>query len=81
MALSSNPVFERWVQICTDQFGFKVNNYRVGQDWRDLSLISEDLKPIMTMLKSLIPSKNKDELVWRDNPNGRYSVASGYNSL
>ena len=35
----------------------------------------------MPMLNSMIPNNKRDELVWRDNPNGSYSVASGYNSL
>ena len=79
--LSNNPVFERWVQECTKLYGFKVRNYRVGQEWRDLSLISKDLKPIMKMLNSLALSNKKDELVWRDNPNGSYSITLGYNAL
>ena len=35
----------------------------------------------MTMLKSMIINNKRDELIWGDNPNGCYSVASGYNSL
>ncbi len=79
--LINNPIFERWMQACTDQIGSKVCDYWNGQEWSDLSLISEDLTPIMLMLNSMIPINLGDELVWRDNPNGRYSVASGYNSL
>ena len=61
--LINNPIFEKWVQECIELYGFKVSNYREGQEWRDLCLISEDFKSIMTMLNSLIPSNNKDELV------------------
>jgi len=35
----------------------------------------------MTVLNSLVLSNKKDDLVWRDNPNGCYSFASGYISL
>jgi hypothetical protein len=79
--LINNLVYEDSVQECTRQFGFKVRNYRNGQEWRDLSLISEDLKPIMIVLNYLVLNNKKDELVWKDNPNGSYYVASGYKSL
>ena len=74
-------MIERWENICIDQFGSKVINYRVGKDWRDLTLISRDLAPIITMLNSIVLSERKDEIIWGDNPNGLYSVASSYNSL
>ena len=75
------PSFELWANHCTNLFGHKVSNYKIGQDWRDLSLISNDLKPIMVMLNSLSLSNNKDELIWRDNANGIYSRTSGYSAL
>lgn len=61
--LINNLVYEGWVQECMRQIGFKVSNYRIGQEWRDLSLIFEDLKPIMIVLKSLALSNKKDDLV------------------
>ena len=63
------------------KFGTKVINYRIGQEWRDLTLISGDIKPIMTMLNSMVLSNRKDEVIWGDNLDGLYSIASGYNSL
>ena len=74
-------MYERWENTCIDQFGSKVINYRIGKEWRDLTLISGDLSLVMTMLNSMVLSKRKDEIIWGDNPNGLYSVASGYNSL
>ena len=47
----------------------------------DLTLISGDLKLVMTMLNSMVLSNRKDEVIWGDNPNGYYSIASSYNSL
>jgi hypothetical protein len=79
--LINNPRFERWAEDCIRQFGTRVKNYRIGQDWRDLTLISGDLAPIMIMLNSMILGDQKDELVWGDTSSGLYTVASGYNSL
>lgn len=62
-------------------FGLKVRENRIDQGWRDLSLILNDLKPIMIMLNSLILNNNKDELIWESNSNGLYLVVSGYFSL
>ena len=79
--LINNPIFENWSNICIRQFGLKVSDYRTDQGQRDLSFISDDLKPVMIMLNSMIINNKRDELIWGDNPNGCYSVASGYNSL
>ena len=79
--LINNQFFERWANVCINQFGSKVINYREGKKWRDLSLISGDLAPIMRMLNPMIMCESKDEIVWGDNPNGLYSVNSGYNTL
>ena len=77
----NNPSYEFWANHCINLYGLKVSNDRTEQGWRDLSIISDDLKPIMILLYSLSLSNNKDELVWRDNANGLYSVASGYSTL
>ena len=76
-----NPIYDNWENICIRKFGLKVRDYRIDQGWRDLSLISNDLKLIMVMLNSMIFNNKRDELIWEDNPNGCYSLASRYNSL
>lgn len=80
-SLINNPTYGVWANDCINLFGHKVSNYKTDQGWKDLSIILEELKPIMIMFNSLSLSTNKDELVWRDNANGLYSVASGYFSL
>ena len=62
--LINNQMYERWENICINQFGSKVINYRLGKEWRDLSLIFGDLAPIMRMLNSMILSESKDEIIW-----------------
>ena len=77
----NNPSYGFWANHCVNLYGHKVNNYRTKQGWRDLSIISDDLKPIMIMLNSLSLSNNKDELVWKDNASGFYMTASRYSTL
>ena len=62
--LINNQMFERWENACINQYGSKVTNYSDGKEWRDLSHISGDLAPIMKMLKPMILSESKDELIW-----------------
>ena len=77
----NNPSYGVWVNDCINHFGHKVSNNRIDQGWKELSIISEDLKSIMIMLNYMSLNNNRDELVWRDNSNGLYSVASGYSAL
>lgn len=70
-----------WANYCIRQFVLKVSDYRTDQGWKNLSLIFENLKLIMTMLNSMVINNKRDEVIWGDNPSGYYSVASGYNSL
>ena len=52
--LINNLTFDNRANICIRLFRMKVRDYRIDQRWRDLSLISNDLKLIMVMLNSLI---------------------------
>lgn len=79
--LINKPMYDNQANTCIRLFRLKVSDYRMDQGWRDLSVISNDLKPKMVMLNSLILNNNKDELIWEGNPSGSYSTASGYNSL
>ena len=53
----------------------------MDQKWRDLSLISDNLKSIMVTLNYLILNNNKDELILEGNTSGSYDVDSRYGSL
>ena len=55
--------FERQACICIQRFGRFVSNYREGKDQRDLSAISVDLKPFMTILLFVVVNEDQDKLV------------------
>ena len=77
----NNPIYEVWVNHYIQHFGLKVNNYRNYQGWKDLSIIFEDLNPIILMLNSMALNNKRDEMIWGDNSYGNYSVASVYMAL
>lgn len=79
--LMNDLIYDVWVKHYIQLFGLKVYNYRNDQGWIDLSIIFDDLKPIMLMLNSMALSNKRDEMIWGDNSNANYSVASGYMDL
>ena len=79
--LINDLIYERWAHTCFRRFGPKVNDYRNDQGWFDLASISQDLKPLMYMLNSIILNNKDDDLVQSANSSGTYSVVFGYLSL
>ncbi len=77
----NNPIYEVWMNDCINYFGQKVSNYRNDHGWIDLSVIFEDLNPIMIMLNSMALNNNRYKLVRGDNANGQYTTASRYSAL
>ena len=66
------------LELCIRRYGLKVGEYRNSHGWHDLSLISQDLKSLMMILNAMIINNKRDEFIWRDNSNGKYSITLGY---
>ena len=79
--LINSPSFDGWANACIHNFGTKVSDYRSGKEWQDLIAIFKDLKPLMTILQSVILNNDQDKLVWEKTSSGISSVASWYQAL
>ena len=71
--LIDHPNYERLADLYIRRLGLKFSDYRAGPGWKDLSLVSQDLKPLMTTLNAMILNNKRYEIIWGDNSNGLFS--------
>ncbi len=76
--LIDHPNYGRWAEPCIRRYGLNASDYRTGNGCHDLSMISPYLKSLMISLNAILLNNKRDEVMWGDNLNGQYSVASGY---
>lgn len=55
--------YNRWAMLCMERFGYRVTDYRVNENWVNFTEISQELKPVMDMIKLLPLSLNMDDIV------------------
>ena len=77
--LINHPSFGKWAELCIERYGLKFSDYRSGNGWLILSVLSLDLIPLMILLKAI--NNSRDTLIWGDSSSGLYSIASGYFSI
>ena len=56
-------IFDRWADQCIGRFGFKVCDYRNGDEWHNFAEISQDLLPLMTSLNATFTNLDRDTLI------------------
>lgn len=63
---------------CKAIFGSSVADYHDGENWVDLSTMDASLKDLNLRLNVVFLVNEEDTLIWRDNPNGQFSISSLY---
>ena len=58
-----------------------MSDYRDNNEWVNLTYLSQELKPLMNMIRCIPLSSNKDVIIWGVTKDGNYIVASGYETM
>ena len=64
--------------LWSDLFRIFVEDYWEGNKWLDLKRVDRNLNDLNNILNVVFLSHEEDELIWKFNPNGLFSMSSMY---
>ena len=63
---------------CKNIFGTFVVDYQENNSWLDLKRVDENMVELNKFLNVTFLSQEEDELIWKHDPSGMFSVISSY---
>ena len=76
--LCDDPRWNRCMEQCKNQIGTFVVDYWKDDMWVDLNSVDHNLVELGKCLNVFFLNHEEDDLIWKTNPSGMYSIASTY---